>query len=61
MYSGLLADARLHRILEGMDEDLASSVRADGCLDCGGVLHSARFRRKPRGMPAELIRHECGG
>lgn len=25
-----------------------------GCARCGGVLHSARFRRKPRGGPAAL-------
>lgn len=61
MYSALLADARFHRLLQQMDEDLANSVRAGGCPepDCGGVLHSARYRRKPRGMPAELLCQEC--
>jgi hypothetical protein len=61
MYSGLLADAQLHRRLQQMDEDLANTVRVDGCPepDCGGVLHSARYRRKSRGMPAELSCQEC--
>lgn len=61
MYSTLLGDARFHRMLQQMDEDLADSVRAGGCPEpnCEGVLHSARYRRKPRGMPAELVCQEC--
>jgi hypothetical protein len=61
MYSGLLADTQLHRRLQQMDEDHATSVRAKGCPepDCGGVLHSARYRRKPRGLPAQLSCREC--
>jgi hypothetical protein len=61
MYSALLGEARFYRLLQQMDEDLADTVRAGGCPEpeCGGVLHSARFRRKPRGMPAGLVCQEC--
>jgi len=48
----LLADARFHELLLAFDRDLARAARAAGCVRCGGVLHSARFRRKPRGSPA---------
>jgi len=51
LYRALLADARFHELLLGFDRDLAAVARAAGCARCGGVLHSARFRRKPRGGP----------
>lgn len=54
MYRALLADARFHELLLAFDRDLAAAARAAGCARCGGVLHSARFRRKPRGSPAGL-------
>lgn len=54
MYQALLADARFHRLLLDIDHDLAATCRAAGCPRCGGVLHSARFRRKPRGGPDGL-------
>ncbi len=52
MYRALLADARFHNLLLALDRDLAAAARAKGCAHCGGVLHSARFRRKLRGSPA---------
>jgi hypothetical protein len=52
LYRELLADARFHNLLLALDRDLAAAARAKGCVRCGGVLHSARFRRKPRGSPA---------
>jgi len=52
LYRALLADARFHNLLLALDRDLAAAARAKGCVRCGGVLHSARFRRKPRGSPA---------
>jgi len=52
LYRALLADARFHELLLAFDRDLARAARAAGCVRCGGVLHSARFRRKPRGSPA---------
>ncbi|MDB6104185.1 MAG: hypothetical protein JWO52_4184 [Gammaproteobacteria bacterium] len=54
MYSALLADTRLYGLLKKCDEDLAGTAKAAGCPYCEGVLHSARFLRKPRGAPAEL-------
>jgi hypothetical protein len=54
LYQALLADARFHQLLLDIDHDLAAACRAAGCTRCGGVLHSARFRRKPRGRPAGL-------
>jgi hypothetical protein len=35
------------------DEELAAEARARGC-ECGGVLHAARYTRKPRGGPDAL-------
>jgi hypothetical protein len=54
LYQALLADVGFHKLLLEFDQDLASAARAAGC-DCGGVLHSAAFRRKPRGGPAGLV------
>lgn len=49
-----LLDARVWRLLVLADRDLAAEARAARC-PCGGALHSARYRRKPRGgPPAEL-------
>jgi len=50
MSSTLLTDARLYALLKRCDEDLATTIRDAGCRCCGGVLHSARYRRKPRGQ-----------
>ena len=54
MYQALLADARFHRLLLTIDQDIAAACRVAGCPWCGGTLHSARFPRKPRGLPAGL-------
>jgi hypothetical protein len=53
LYREVLADASFHRLLLAVDEDLAADRRAAGC-PCGGALHSAKFRRKPRGKPLGL-------
>lgn len=53
MYQRLLQDASFFELLSRFDEDLAAEVREAGC-GCGGVLHSARYPRKPRGGPAAL-------
>lgn len=50
----MLADAKFHEQLLLFDRDLAAAARAAGCGACGGVLHSARFHRKPRGGPGGL-------
>jgi hypothetical protein len=45
----LMCDPKLYLLLDRYDEDRAGEVKAGGCRLCGGVLHSAVFRRKPRG------------
>lgn len=54
MYAELLSDAELPALLLKFDQDLAEECRARGCAVCTGVLHSARYRRKPRGGPPIL-------
>jgi hypothetical protein len=54
MYAALLADGRLYDLLQQFDEDLAGECRAHGCSHCDGVLHSARYPRKPRGFIGRL-------
>jgi hypothetical protein len=54
LYQSLLRDSSFFELLLRMDEDLGAEVRQGGCLCCGGVLHSARYPRKPRGGPEEL-------
>jgi hypothetical protein len=49
----ILLDANFYTFLFQIDRDLAAEARAAGCL-CGGVLHSARYPRKPRGGPRGL-------
>lgn len=56
MYRAVLADAKFHEQLLVFDRDLSATARAAGCRQCGGALHSARFPRKPRGVPAGLSR-----
>jgi len=53
LYQELLRDASFFELLHRIDLDLAEAVRCRGCC-CGGVLHCARYRRKPRGGPAGL-------
>ena len=54
MYAALLADGRLCKLLQRCDDDLAAEQRAGGCPRCHGVLHSARYPRKPRGLRGRL-------
>ena len=53
MYQRLLRETSFFELLLRFDEDLAREVREAGCA-CGGVLHSARYPRKPRGGPESL-------
>jgi hypothetical protein len=53
LYQSILTDASLYELLLRLDEDLAAEARQKGCL-CHGRLHSARYRRKPRGVPERL-------
>ena len=54
LYSTLLADAKFHELLLAFDRDLADTARCVGCALCSGTLHSARYRRKPRGRLCRL-------
>jgi hypothetical protein len=54
LYQTLLLDSSFFALLLRFDEDLARQVRQAGCTACGGALHSARYRRKPRGGPEGL-------
>jgi len=55
LYQALLSDASFFALLRAIDLDLAAEARSMGCR-CGGVLHAARYRRKPRGGPPGLGR-----
>jgi len=50
----LFGDATFYHVLERIDAELAEATRRTRCTRCGGVLHSARYARKPRGGPADL-------
>ena len=54
MLQKLLGDTSFHDLLLRIDEEVAQEVRKKRCPHCGGVLHSARYERKPRGGPSEL-------
>ena len=49
MCHAFLTDTNFYQLLFRIDESIAEEVRVRGC-DCGGVLHSARYPRKPRGI-----------
>lgn len=53
MYQKLLRESKFYDLLLRFDEDMAASARSSGC-ECGGVLHQANYRRKPRGGPEGL-------
>jgi hypothetical protein len=48
-----LADQLLPQLMVKVDADVSDKVRHGGCLHCSGKLHSARYRRKPRGRPEQ--------
>ncbi len=54
MLSDLLQDVSLFRILHQIDRDLGESCRQARCPYCQGPLHSAPYRRKPRGGPEKI-------
>ena len=60
MYQGLLADVRFHELLLKIDHDMLKAARDEGC-HCGGVLHSARYKRKPRRLPQGLSKQAYFG
>lgn len=54
MCHDLLKDANLWHLLNELDHQIATEVQAQGC-PCGGVLHSANYPRKPRGVARDLL------
>ena len=48
-----LSDTRFYQLLFRIDRSIAEEERKAGC-SCGGVLHSARYPRKPRGCRSAL-------
>ncbi|MGH7261211.1 MAG: hypothetical protein ACREVA_05095 [Burkholderiales bacterium] len=49
-----LQHPKFYEFLWFIDQDLAAQAQATDC-PCGGKLHSARYPRKPRGAPRELL------
>lgn len=60
MCHAFLSTAKFWSFLLRVDEDMAAEVRAAGCAVCGGVLHSARYPRKPRGIASSVLGEEYG-
>jgi hypothetical protein len=54
MCHAFLTDSRFYQLLFRMDQASAAEVQAGGCCFCGGVLHSACYPRKPRGIRSAL-------
>ena len=50
MCHAYLNDASFYTFLSLIDQDIAVEVQAAGCPYCDGILHSARYPRKPRGL-----------
>ncbi len=46
-------DLKFFQFLAAVDVDLGIRAKSMGCVFCGGVLHSARYPRRPRGLPEE--------
>ena len=62
MYASVLVhlkDPAFQELLLRFDKDLALEACAQGCPDCKGKLHSAVFRRKPRGTLQPLEPEFC--
>ena len=53
MCHAFLTDANFYQLLFQIDESIAEETRQRGC-GCGGVLHSAHYPRKPRGLRSAL-------
>ncbi len=59
MYQKLLTDSSFYPALLQLEEELALETRAGGCRYCGGKLHSAGYRRKPRGVSVARQKSYC--
>lgn len=54
MLPELIQRVSLFHLLHLIDKDMAASHRLKGCPHCGGPLHQANYRRKPRGGPETI-------
>jgi len=54
MCHAFVSGSRFYQFLFRIDQDIAVEVQAGGCCFCGGVLHSACYPRKPRGIRSAL-------
>ena len=59
MSLSLLFNPLFYDHLLRIDQDLCRRARQAGCPRCRGRLHSARYRRKPRGGPLQLREEHC--
>jgi len=55
MCHSFLNDANFYQHLLHLDQTLAAEAQTQGCPYCAGVLHSARYQRKPRGANRHLL------
>lgn len=53
MCHSFLSDPTFYRFLLQIDREIAAEIQSGGC-SCGGVLHSACYPRKPRGIRSTL-------
>jgi hypothetical protein len=58
MRLGAIQRSQLFLLLHKLDVEEAKEAQAKSC-SCGGRLHSAKYRRKPRGGPADLPEEYC--
>jgi hypothetical protein len=59
MCHAFLRDARFWLALLAIDRDIAEEARKERCRRCGGPLHCAHYRRKPRGVEPGGLSVEC--
>ncbi len=59
MLPELLQKTSLFHLLYLIDSDLAARKQEERCPHCGGPLHKANYRRKPRGGPADIPEDYC--
>ncbi len=48
------SNSTFYKLLSNIDESTAREAQSAGCPWCGGVLHSACYPRKPRGIRSAL-------
>ena len=62
MCHAFLSDSNFYLLLYQIDQFVADDIRKTGCPSCGGILHSAVYPRKPRGIQSlqkPLDHYDC--